>query len=158
MQGVMYFGAVVGFLLLTIGGNWMGRRMLMISNLWLAMFGLILSVCNISDGITAFGLFLSIAGVRNGFNICYYFIAETMDDEKRAETSVLIQFYFGIGMLMNVPTFLLLNNWKLVLVVAFILPLAICIIGFITQIKDTPMCLVLRYPAQDALAHFRYIA
>ena len=59
---LMYVGNVVGFLGLTLVGDMFGRKNLMFGNLTMAGIGLFISTC----------------GIQNAFNICFYYIAETV--------------------------------------------------------------------------------
>jgi len=70
----MYVGVVVGFLVLTIFGDLLCRKILMVSCLIINVIGLIIVIFSVNIVMAAVGLFLSTAGLSNGFNICFYFL------------------------------------------------------------------------------------
>ena len=61
--------------------------------------------------------------------------------------SVLIQFFFGIGVLANALWYYISFHWKAVFEYYYLVPMIGIAIGFIFLVKDTPMCLVTRYSA-----------
>lgn len=79
----MYVGNVVGFLAVTLVGDLMGRKRLMIGNLVVALIGLLITMFCISLPMAAVGLFLVTCGIQNSFNVCFYFISETMSEHQR---------------------------------------------------------------------------
>ena len=80
---MMYVGNVVGFLGITLIGDLVGRKMLLVGNLVLALAGLIVTLLCVSLIMAGVGLFLVCCGVQNAFNVCFYFISETMSEEYR---------------------------------------------------------------------------
>jgi len=79
----MYVGAVVGFLALTVLGDLLGRKILMVSCLIINAIGLIIVIFSVNIVMAAAGLFLSMAGISNAFNICFYFLTETVAESHR---------------------------------------------------------------------------
>ena len=70
MAAFMYFGHVIGYLVMTLVGDHIGRWVLMFSNLVIAMVGLLIVVVPSSMEIyslemAALGLFLALFGIRN---------------------------------------------------------------------------------------------
>lgn len=80
---MMYIGNVAGFITLTLVGDLMGRKLLMVSNLIIALVGLIITIFCVSLSMASVGLFLVTFGIQNTFNICFFFISETMDEHSR---------------------------------------------------------------------------
>ncbi len=74
----MYVGNVVGFLGLTLVGDLFGRKNLMLGNLAIAALGLTITVCCANLTMAGIGLFISTCGIQNAFNICFYYISETV--------------------------------------------------------------------------------
>ena len=72
---MMYIGNVVGFLGVSIIGDWMGRKALMTGNLIITCLGVLITIFCASLTMAAAGLFLSTLGIQNAFNICFYFIS-----------------------------------------------------------------------------------
>ena len=71
---------MIGFLALTLFGEKMGRKRLMLSNLFVSIVGLAITMNSWSLSVAVMGFFLTLFGTRNNFNICFYFIAEIMED------------------------------------------------------------------------------
>lgn len=80
---MMYIGTVVGFLALTVLGDLLNRKLLMVSCLIINVIGLIIVIFSVNIVMAAIGLFLSTAGLSNGFNICFYFLTETVAESHR---------------------------------------------------------------------------
>lgn len=154
----MYVGNVVGFLGLTLVGDLMGRKMLLIVNLFLVVVGLMLVILCQSLIMAGIGLFVITCGIQNAFNVCFYFIAETMSEEYREKFSVAIQLFYGLGVLLNVLWYWWIGDWQVIFVAAYFAPLVVVIGGSVFYLKDTPMCLVTRYHAYEALKDFTFIA
>ena len=72
---MMYVGNVVGYLGLSLIGDWMGRKVLMVGNLIIACLGVLITIFSVSLTMAAAGLFLSTLGIQNAFNICFFFIS-----------------------------------------------------------------------------------
>lgn len=155
---IMYVGNVVGFLGLTLVGDLMGRKMLLVVNLFLVVVGLMLTIMCQTLTMAGIGLFITTCGIQNAFNVCFYFIAETMSEDYREKFSVAIQLFYGLGVLMNVLWYWWIADWQVIFVASYFAPLVVVIGGAIFFIRDTPMCLVTRYPVDWALRDFTFIA
>ena len=75
---MMYVGNVAGYLCLSLFGDLIGRKLLMVVNLIITLLGVLIVIFCVSLTMAASGLFLSTFGVQNAFNICFFFISETM--------------------------------------------------------------------------------
>ena len=75
----MFVGHLVGFLVLTIFGDYLGRWWLMFSNLLTSLAGFLVCMFAGSIEMATAGLFFALLGVRNGFVICFNFLTESMD-------------------------------------------------------------------------------
>jgi len=75
---LMYVGNVVGFLCLTLVGDLFGRKNLLLGNLIIAAVGLAICIFCVNLTMAGVGLFISTCGIQNTFNICFYYIAETV--------------------------------------------------------------------------------
>lgn len=75
---LMYVGNVVGFLGLTLVGDMFGRKNLMLGNLIICALGLAITIFCANLTMAGIGLFISTCGIQNAFNICFYYIAETV--------------------------------------------------------------------------------
>lgn len=74
----MYVGAVVGFLLMTLVGDILGRKMLM--TIWMSMtvVGITITIFCQDLPMAGAGLFLATVGIQNAYNVCFFFISETI--------------------------------------------------------------------------------
>ena len=117
----------------------------MFSNLLISLGGLVICVFGESIEMVTAGLLFAISGARNAFVICFNFLTETMTENLREKSSVLIQIFFGVGVLGNTIWYYLLYDWEVVFWYFYILPLVFVVIGFYLVVEDTPMCLVMRY-------------
>ena len=71
----MYIGNVVGFLIVALIGDLVGRKFLMMCNLVAALIGLAVTIFSLNLTMAAAGLFLMTMGIQNSFNIWFYFIS-----------------------------------------------------------------------------------
>ena len=155
---MMYVGNVVGYLGISSIGDLVGRKLLMVTNLFIALLGMGVTLFCVSLTMAAVGLFLITLGVQNAFNICFFFISETMTESTREKLEVIIQLFYGLGVLINVLWFFVIGDWQLIYAICYLLPLIGVIISFMLLVKDTPMCLVMRNHSSRALKKFQYIA
>jgi MFS family permease len=72
---LMYVGTVVGCLILTMVGDLVGRKRLMIACMGTNVLGLIIVIFCVNIEMAAAGLFLSTVGIQTAFNVCFYFLA-----------------------------------------------------------------------------------
>ena len=72
---LMYVGTVAGSLILTLVGDLVGRKRLMMACLGTNVLGLIIVIFCANIEMAAAGLFLSTVGVQTAFNVCFYFLA-----------------------------------------------------------------------------------
>lgn len=140
----MYSGYALGFLGLTLVGDLMGRKMLLIVNLFLVILGLLMVIFCWSLMMAGVGLLIITSGIQNSFNDCFYFISETMLEEDREKVSVLIQMVYGFGVLLNVIWYWWFADWQVVLILFYLIPLLVVTGGSIFYLRDTPICLVTR--------------
>jgi OCT family organic cation transporter-like MFS transporter 4/5 len=155
---LMYVGTLVGFLLLTFVGDLLGRKLLLTICCSLGVVGLIITIFCANITMAGIGLFLATVGVQNSFNICFYFISETISEEYREKVSVAIQLFYGLGVLLNNLWYFMVGDWQIIFAVFYFIPMVAVTIGSIVIIKDTPICLVMRNTPLKALRDFRYIA
>lgn len=77
---LMYVGDVIGFLCLTLVGDLMGRKMLLLGNMIAAAVGMLITIFCVNINMAGAGLFLVTGGLQNSFNMGFYFMAETMSE------------------------------------------------------------------------------
>lgn len=74
----MYIGTVVGFLILSVIGDLFGRKLLLSICCGISALGMIITIFCANITMAGIGLFIASVGIQNAFNICFYFIAETI--------------------------------------------------------------------------------
>jgi MFS family permease len=141
---LIFFGSLLGNLVLAIIGDMMGRKALMLFSLFFQLFGLVLTIECSSLIMAGIGLFMAYAGVQSCYTICFYFIAETMEEEMRSKISVGFQLFGGLGVLLNPFWFTFMADWQLILTIFYFIPSIFLALGVIFIVKDTPICLILR--------------
>lgn len=75
---LMYVGAVVGYVLMTLVGDLVGRKSLLSICMCATVIGMGITIFCVNITMAGVGLFLATVGIQNAFNICFYFIAETI--------------------------------------------------------------------------------
>ena len=158
IETMMYVGGVVGFLISAVIGDLFGRKVLIVGCMCLTVLGLVITIFCSSLTMAAAGLFIATVGIQDGFNICFYFLAETVSEQYREKFSVAIQMFYGIGVLMNVPWYYLVGDWQLILVIFYFLPALATTLAIIVFVRDTPICLVLRNSTEKAYNDLLYTA
>lgn len=154
----MYLGKGAGPFVVTLIGDFVGRKRLILGNAFLFLTGLLLTVFSVNLVMAGIGLFIGLSGLQNAFNIEFNFIAEQVSESCREEYSVVVQLFFGLGVLLNVLWAYLVGDWKIMLLAFYLIPAIITIICIIFVVQDTPICLVMRYTASEALQAFKKIA
>jgi MFS family permease len=151
MITITYVGTVVGFLILSFVGDLLGRKRLMIICMSGVVIGLVIAIFCQSLMMAGIGLFIASVGVQNAFNICFYFIAETVSEDFREKASVAIQLFYGLGVLLNVIWYYWIKDWQMIFVLFYFLPAVASVLGVVFIVRDTPICLVMRNSPSKAL-------
>ena len=151
MITLTYVGTVVGFLLLSFVGDLLGRKRLMIICMSGVVIGLVIAIFCQSLAMAGAGLFIASVGVQNAFNICFYFISETVSEDFREKASVAIQLFYGLGVLLNVIWYYWIKDWQMIFVLFYFLPAVVSVLGVVIIVRDTPICLVMRNSPSKAL-------
>jgi MFS family permease len=151
MITLTYVGTVVGFLILSFVGDLLGRKRLMIICMSGVVIGLVIAIFCESLVMAGVGLFIASVGVQNAFNICFYFISETVSEDFREKASVAIQLFYGLGVLLNVVWYYWIKDWQMIFVLFYFLPAVASTLGVVIIVRDTPICLVMRNSPSKAL-------
>jgi MFS family permease len=151
MITLTYVGTVVGFLLLSFVGDLLGRKKLMVICMASVVIGLVIAIFCQDLVMAGIGLFIASVGIQNAFNICFYFISETVSEEFREKASVAIQLFYGLGVLLNVLWYFWIKDWQMIFVLFYFIPAVACVIGVVIIVRDTPICLVMRNSPSKAL-------
>ena len=144
MITITYVGTVVGFLILSFVGDLLGRKRLMIICMSGVVIGLVIAIFCQSLMMAGIGLFVASVGVQNAFNICFYFIAETVSEDFREKASVAIQLFYGLGVLLNVLWYYWIKDWQMIFVLFYFLPAVASVLGVVFIVRDTTICRVMR--------------
>lgn len=79
----MYTSTIFAFLILTIFGDFMGRKNAIIIGLIATIGGLVVTLVSPSLFIAAAGLFVALSGAQWAFSISFIFISETVAESHR---------------------------------------------------------------------------
>jgi MFS family permease len=154
----MYVGGVVGFLLMIIVGDLFGRKSLITICMLMTVAGITVTIfCN-SLTMAGMGLFLATVGIQDAYNVCFFFIAETISEEYREKASVAIQLFYGLGVVLNVLWYWMVRDWQLIFAIFYFIPAVLTALAVIVIVRDTPICLVMRNSPLKALQEFSFIA
>jgi hypothetical protein len=100
---IMFFGIAGGYLLLTLFGELVGKKTLMLINLICFMAGLLVVLLFSKEwGVVAGGLLLAVLGISNCYIICFMFLVETVERTAREKATIFIQSFYGIGAVINI--------------------------------------------------------
>lgn len=76
----------------------------------------------------------------------------------REKCSVIVQLFYGFGLLVNVAAFYWINDWKLIFWLCYFTPGLLVFLSLVFFVRDTPICLVMRQTSEKAVANFAFIA
>ena len=74
----MYLGHVIGQIVSALIGDLFGRKTLMIGSLAISVIGLVTAALSPTIILNIIFMFVTIFGVSIAFNLCFYFLAETV--------------------------------------------------------------------------------
>ena len=127
----------------------LGRRRSILISYGVALSGMFLVGFSTNLLMVGIGLFITGFGCDTAINICFNFITESVENRKRQKHSVIIQFFFSLGGVINIPYFFFIGNWRLIFWIFFILPALTCLFVIWKFIEDTPFFLIrLKKPEQ----------
>lgn len=154
----MYVGGVVGFLLMIIVGDLFGRKSLITICMLMTVAGITVTIFCSSLTMAGIGLFLATVGIQDAYNVCFFFIAETISEEYREKASVAIQLFYGLGVVLNVLWYWMVGDWQLIFAIFYFIPAVLTTLTVVIIVRDTPICLVMRNSPLKALQEFSFIA
>jgi MFS family permease len=79
----MYTSTIFAFLILTIFGDYLGRKNAIVIGLIATIGGLIITLVSPSLFMAAAGLFIALSGIQWAFSISFIFISETVAESHR---------------------------------------------------------------------------
>lgn len=121
--------------------EWIGRKSTMIFSLFLGLIGL-LSIYFWDKQVAVVGVFLYGAGLDIAYSCVFTFVTEFFSEQDRGKYYNIISMSFAAGIFLNPIAFYLINDWKWVVLVVFILPIIGAMWGFIYIVEDTPIELI----------------
>lgn len=76
----MYIGAVIGFIVLLLIGDHVGRKALMTLCISTLVIGMVVTLFCVNITMAGIGLCICAAGSGAAYNVCFMFLAETISD------------------------------------------------------------------------------
>ena len=125
----------------------------MILSLITSVLGLLLCLIH-SPIIVVIGVFLYGAGLDISYSCMYTLITEFFAENDRGFFYNIISLSFATGILLNALVFYFIDNWRIISITFFILPIVVAILGFVFWVEDTPIELVAYKKPEDILAAF----
>jgi MFS family permease len=113
----------------------------MILSLIASVLGLLLCLIH-SSTVAVIGVFLYGAGLDISYSCIFTLITEFFAENDRGFFYNIITLSFSAGIFLNALAFYYIDNWKIIVISFFILPIIVAILGFIFWVEDTPIELV----------------
>ena len=140
-----YFGGVIAYLLLTIGGEMMSRKRLMSSNATAFVVGVTLTLVFYDNEVVAIlGLFIGLLGIVNCWLLTFMYLIETVEKSMSEKFSVFIQVCYGFGVTASIPFYYFISNWWYIFLYCQLVPGLALLIGIQLFVIDTPQSLIIR--------------
>lgn len=130
----------------------------MVASIAFTFVGLVIASLAQNLIMAGVGLFIAAFGIQDAFTIAFYFLAETIAESHRDKYSVLIQLFFGLGVVLNTAFYYFIGNWKIIFWIFYVLPAGAVLVGIIFLVKESPLFLVTKYSAEVAYKDFMAIA
>ena len=155
---LIYVSNIVGYLIISIFGDFVGRKKIIIAGIIITIVGIIWTLLSDSLFLAATGLFFGLMGVQWAFSISFIFISETVAESMREEFLVIVQFFYGLGNLGNIGLFYWLRNWRQALIYWYIIPSVILAVAILFFVVDTPMCIIRNNSVEEVYSQLLWIA
>jgi MFS family permease len=154
----MYANGIVAFILLSVLGEWLGRKKVIVIGMIVMIGGIALALFSTSLLMAVAGLFVGLVGAQWHFNVGLVYISETVAESHRHKFMVIAQFFHGFGVLANTGYYYGLRDWRQVFLFGYVAPAAVLLVALLCVVTDTPICLIQKYSSEEALAQFLKIA
>ena len=79
----MYLSIIFAFLILTVFGDYFGRKKVIVAGLITMLIGLVVTLLAPSLAIAIVGMFIAMTGVQWAFSVSFLFISETVAESHR---------------------------------------------------------------------------
>ena len=148
LESIVYFGSLLGYLTLSILSDNIGRKKSLLISLGIAMSGIIITASSFNIYIAGIGLFLTGFGADVSVNICFYFIAETVEDHNRMKHSIIIQIFFSLGGLLCIGYYYFIKTWRLIYWICLVIPIVITYVLIVLYIEETPYFMITKFTGE----------
>jgi MFS family permease len=154
----MYVNSTFAFIALSILGEWLGRKKIIVAGQLMMVGGIVLTILSTNLVMAIVGLFIGMVGLQWQFNVCLVYISETVAESHRKEFMVIAMLFYGVGCLANTGYYYWLQDWQKVFIYFFIIPGVLLAIAVIVIVVETPICLIRMHSPEEALEQFMRIA
>lgn len=144
----VYLGSFIGFLLFSFFTDNFGRRKSILLSLGTCALGNLVLTLSPNLVIASLGLVLSGAGGNASINITFYFMGETVQNEKRQKYSVLVQAAFTVGAILVTALYMIVPNWRIVSIILVAIPSFASLFLVLIYVEQTPQFLLRKTNAQ----------
>ena len=158
ISSLVYLGSFFGYVLISPLIDNIGRKKSFLISFGIATAGMILVGCAQNLVMVGIGLFFAGFGANSTVNICFYFITETVENQKRQKYCVLIQFCFGLGGIINIAYYYFIQKWRIIYWAFFIIPSLLIMVATAYFVEETPFFLVTKYTSEETLASMKKIS
>ena len=156
---IMFFGIALGFLLLTLFGELVDKKTLVLLNFISYILGLgIVLIFPKEWYVVGVGLMVAVMGISNCYVICFMFLIETVEKSAREKAMIFTQSFYGTGSVFNIVLFMIFQDWFTIFLYCYIIPSIFILIAIFLFLVDTPMSLILRNPPEKARKRLLFIA
>ena len=148
--GLMYSGALVGIVMLSVFGDMVGRKKLLLFNMAFTIIGLVLTICSQNLLMAGWGMFMAIMGIKASHNITFIFISETVHQSFRHKFSTGIELCFTLGGCCNILWYYLFSSSEIILISFYAVPALLTTIAIVFFVEDTPIAMLTKFTPEKA--------
>lgn len=157
-KGMYFFGAVVGFIIVGILSDNLGRRASLIFCLGLGVLGYIVMLLAKRLYVVGLGNFMVGFSIESAFNLVFCLLNEILENEKRQKMQTFIQAWLPVGGIIIILAFYFFKEWKFIFTVFCLAPFIICFLFTCFFVVETPQFLVKRFEVEEIRKNLRFIA
>lgn len=127
-MGVIYVGAIVGYLITSVLADNIGRRITILLCEFLSVAGYAIILLAPTLFIAEIGLFMAGFGVQSCLSVCFCVLSEILENSRRQKVEIMMQGWSCVGGCSIVGIFYIFKSWRIIFVLFYFLPLLICLI------------------------------
>lgn len=158
VQTLMYSGIVIAIVLLSLFGNFISKKNIILFNSILILIGVIIASFSVSLVMGGVGLFFCNFGGMFTFNLSYIYVIETFGEKHRKTFAMALPASYSLGSLLNVLWFYVIPDFKIVLLCFYGIPAVIAIVLLIIMVRDVPIDLITKRSPEKAFKALQFIA